>query len=81
MIHFEIMSHCCSSTILGDKCSTCKESCDFAQPAWVCTDCGNKYGSHACGVATFHDDDCGICGEYKSVTEPRDFGYIDIDKL
>jgi len=49
---------------------------DFSQPAWVCSDCGNKYGYHECGIATWHEDTCGVCGQKKIVTEPRDFGYL-----
>lgn len=46
------------------------------QPEWVCGDCGEAYGNRECGLATWHDDKCGVCGEYKIVTEPRDFGYL-----
>ena len=46
-------------------------------PSWICMDCGNTYGNRGCGRgATFHMDECGVCGEYKEVTEPRDFGHI-----
>jgi len=42
--------------------------------AFCCNDCGqDRYGSHV-GVSTWHTDRCGICGETKAVTEPRDFG-------
>ena len=45
-------------------------------PAWICADCGHKHGRWPDGhVATFHNDICGWCGEEKSCTEPRDFGY------
>ncbi len=31
-----------------------------------------------CGVATWHPDTCGVCGKSGvSVTEPRDFGYLE----
>lgn len=50
-----------------------------AYPAWICLDCGRKYGNRAIGVATFHEDTCGICGEIKSCTEPRDFGHLVLD--
>lgn len=46
-------------------------------PAWVCIDCGRKYGrrqtAHDC---TWHPDNCGICGKHAIVTEPRDFGHL-----
>jgi hypothetical protein len=47
-------------------------------PVWVCRLCASK-GSSNRGkwslVATYHADQCGVCGEMKAVTEPRDFGY------
>ena len=46
------------------------------QPDWVCYDCGKKHGSFKCGMATWHKGKCGACGEERSVTEPRDFGYL-----
>ena len=46
-------------------------------PAWVCADCGAKYGRRECNPhATWHPDTCGICGERKPVTEPRDYGHL-----
>jgi hypothetical protein len=45
-------------------------------PTWVCLDCGLKYGWHDAGVATWHEDTCGICGRVTGVTEPRDFGHL-----
>lgn len=62
------------------------ESKDY--PGWVCSDCGVK-ASKAMGnttlafdVSTFHQGVCGVCGETKSVTEPRDFFYpnFNLDK-
>lgn len=47
--------------------------------SWVCIDCGNKYGRHKCGISTWHEDTCGICGKRTSVTQPRDFGYLKKD--
>jgi rRNA maturation protein Nop10 len=49
---------------------------DTDQPQWTCYECGRKYGSFKCGIATWHQDDCGACGKHTSVTEPRDFGYF-----
>jgi len=47
-------------------------------PAWICANCGDKYGKMPQGhIATWHEDTCGWCGEVKSVTEPRDYGYPD----
>ena len=40
---------------------------------WICDQCGNLYGSRD-NVATYHMGTCDVCGEYKAVTEPRDFG-------
>lgn len=45
-------------------------------PAWICRDCGQRYGRRACGVATFHEDPCDICGYVTMVTEPRDYGHL-----
>lgn len=47
-------------------------------PAWACFPCGNKYGrgmpeGHVC---TIHTGVCGICGDTRAVTEPRDFGHL-----
>lgn len=43
---------------------------------WVCVDCGERYGRRAVGMATFHIDECGVCGQQKAVTQPRDYGYL-----
>ncbi len=46
-------------------------------PSWICEDCGRKHGNRKCGWATWHcGDKCGVCGEEKQVTEPRDFGHL-----
>lgn len=45
-------------------------------PVWVCFDCGKLYGRHEAGICTVHMGTCGVCGENKAVTEPRDFGYL-----
>lgn len=45
-----------------------------AYPAWICADCGDRYGKRACGIATWHEDVCGICGRTVAVTEARDYG-------
>ena len=47
------------------------------QPDWVCSECGLKYGARRPGLATWHLDECGVCGRKDiAVTEPRDFGYL-----
>lgn len=43
-------------------------------PGFICSDCGSKYGRGKCGLATWHEGVCEICGKLASVTEPRDFG-------
>jgi len=45
-------------------------------PVWVCHPCGVKHGNKGCGVATWHDNTCDICGNIAYVTEPRDFGHL-----
>lgn len=45
-------------------------------PCWLCFECGEKYGRHACGASTWHKDKCDVCGKEALVTEPRDFGHL-----
>lgn len=45
-------------------------------PAWVCWDCGKQYGKRVPWLSTWNVDTCGVCGETKDVTEPRDFGHL-----
>ncbi len=45
-------------------------------PAWICSPCGSKYGRRECGIATWHTDECDVCGEHRAVTEPRDYGHL-----
>lgn len=45
-------------------------------PQWICDSCGVKHGKKPCGTATWHMGTCDVCGKYKSVTEPRDFGHL-----
>ena len=45
-------------------------------PRWICWDCGIKKGHTAPGIATWHDGECGVCGRFLTVTEPRDFGHL-----
>jgi hypothetical protein len=55
------------------------------QPDWVCNDCGQKWGRWWDGsvytgpsthCATYHESVCNVCGNTKSVTEARDYGYL-----
>ena len=48
----------------------------ITNPELICADCGERYGRRAVGMATFHIDECGICGQEKAVTQPRDYGYL-----
>jgi hypothetical protein len=47
-------------------------------PDWICRPCGFAYGRfpHTYRVSTYHQDTCGICGEFTACTEPRDFGHL-----
>lgn len=46
-----------------------------AYPKWICDDCAEKAGGWAEpeDICTYHKDLCGVCGELKAVTEPRDW--------
>ena len=46
------------------------------QPAWVCDECGKRYGRRSPAMCTMHMGTCGVCGGYAGVTEPRDYGYL-----
>lgn len=43
---------------------------------WTCHECGLKYGYKAPELATWHPGKCDICKSKDSVTETRDFGYL-----
>jgi hypothetical protein len=47
-------------------------------PDWICRPCGFAYGRFPGQdrVSTYHQDTCGICGEFTTCTEPRDFGHL-----
>ena len=48
-------------------------------PDWICKTCGCLHGNRPNGNpygATWHIEECGICGEKTQVTEPRDFGHL-----
>lgn len=48
-------------------------------PEWVCADCGRRYGRREPDYATWHIDECGVCGKEKAVTAPRDYGHLAAD--
>jgi hypothetical protein len=47
-------------------------------PNWICRPCGFAYGRFPGQdrVSTYHQDTCGICGEFTACSEPRDFGHL-----
>jgi hypothetical protein len=47
-------------------------------PAWICRPCGEEHGRGmpAGHVSTWHMDTCGVCGQFTSVSEPRDFRHL-----
>lgn len=51
-------------------------------PAWVCLSCGTRYGRRRpfMLMATWHYGKCGVCELHKAVTEPRDFGHMDLNE-
>lgn len=57
-----------------------------AYPDWVCADCAKPVAKRfPSGDSTSHEGTCDVCGQKKSVTQPRDYGYPDfrsvIEKL
>ena len=50
-------------------------------PAVICSDCGNKFGKRECGVSTWYQKVCDVCGDEKQCTEPRDFGHLSETKM
>ena len=42
----------------------------------TCHDCGKKYGEYSVGCSSTWVGKCDVCGETKSVTEARDYGYF-----
>jgi len=45
-------------------------------PKWVCFDCGNKVANGKGNrICTCHEGKCDVCGEIKTITHVRDFGY------
>jgi hypothetical protein len=51
-------------------------------PSWVCFDCGKKAsGGKSFGLSCWHNGTCGVCGDEKPVTQPRDFFYPDFKEV
>lgn len=51
-------------------------------PEWVCLDCGSEALKHPANAdkkifeySTWHEGICEVCGQKKTITQPRDFGY------
>jgi hypothetical protein len=42
----------------------------------TCFDCGQKYGVYSVGCSSVYESTCGVCGEFKRITEARDFAYF-----
>jgi len=61
-------------TSVGGRSVTACSRSDY--PAWICYDCGVKYGRRNPGYATWHPDECGVCSKNDLCTEPRDFGHL-----
>lgn len=48
-------------------------------PDWICQPCGVAHGKRPDGNpygATWHYDECGICGSFTECTEARDYGHL-----
>lgn len=58
-------------TVLSDNLLTRLLTADIC-----CKDCGTKYGKYSVGCSSTWYGDCQVCGEYKPVTEVRDWGYL-----
>ena len=41
-----------------------------------CADCGDRFGSYRVVFSSWWEEQCQVCGEWKAVTETRDFGYL-----
>jgi len=42
----------------------------------TCFDCGDKYGVYSVGCSSVYESTCDVCGEFKRITEARDFAYF-----
>ena len=45
---------------------------------WVCAGCGALFGRKEPTMATWHEGPCDVCTYIKPVTEPRDFGGLEL---
>lgn len=45
-------------------------------PDWICLDCGIRHGRRTAGMSSWHMGKCDVCGKWKAVTQPRDFGHL-----
>jgi hypothetical protein len=43
----------------------------------VCNDCGTKYGTYSAGCSSHWSGNCDVCGKSSSVTEARDYNYLE----
>jgi hypothetical protein len=56
-------------------------------PLWICESCAAIATNIKPKCASYHNDICSVCNLYKSVTQPRDYGYpelkskYDIEKI
>jgi hypothetical protein len=41
-----------------------------------CKDCGTRWGVYSVGCSSSWIGTCHVCGEYKFITETRDYGYL-----
>ena len=47
---------------------------------WICDDCAKTLGAtKRIEISCYHMDTCDYCDETKAVTEPRDWGYPELD--
>lgn len=44
--------------------------------SYVCSECGNKYGTANGGVTTCHLSSCDVCGQKEVLTAVRNFNYL-----
>jgi hypothetical protein len=43
----------------------------------VCNDCGNEYGTYSSSCSSRWVDKCDVCGKISTVTESRDYNYLE----
>jgi len=56
---------------------------DKPYPSWVCAECAHEARGRfsQLNTSTMHEGTCGVCGQAKTVTEPRDYGYPDFTRV